>query len=239
MNDDAVIQRNAPCPCGSGRKFKHCCGDIRRGAAGEPAQPPPAQESGGTQFKTKRTFVVVGCPRGGTSVLAGALHHAGVHMGAFTTTQYEDPDFKIPPDLASGASARLAPVIRSRNEQFEYWGWKVPNSVYYIQSVAPLLVNPCFLFIYRDPLEIARSSARHDEGNWDERRQMLFEVAVAHTALVRRFQKSLRAGHHEFWLEAIHRDAAGFVDRFIALLAPLPADRDALLRFVSPDGGYH
>ena len=22
------ISRNAPCPCGSGKKFKHCCGSI-------------------------------------------------------------------------------------------------------------------------------------------------------------------------------------------------------------------
>jgi uncharacterized protein YecA (UPF0149 family) len=25
----ASVSRNAPCPCGSGRKFKHCCGSHR------------------------------------------------------------------------------------------------------------------------------------------------------------------------------------------------------------------
>jgi uncharacterized protein len=25
-----AVQRNAPCPCGSGRKFKHCCGRIAK-----------------------------------------------------------------------------------------------------------------------------------------------------------------------------------------------------------------
>jgi uncharacterized protein YecA (UPF0149 family) len=24
--DGRVVSRNAKCPCGSGRKFKHCCG---------------------------------------------------------------------------------------------------------------------------------------------------------------------------------------------------------------------
>jgi hypothetical protein len=159
-------------------------------------------------------------------------------MGAFRTTQYEDPDFKIPPDLASYAPARLALAIRSRNEQFEYWGWKVPNSIYYIRNVVHLLVNPLFLFIYRDPLEIAKSSARHDGRNWDEQRQRLLDVAITHTGRVRQFQESLEAGFHVFQLEQIHGDPAAFVDRFIRLLQPLTAEREELLRFVDRNGGY-
>lgn len=31
--------RNEPCPCGSGRKFKHCCGDPAKAAAPAPAAP--------------------------------------------------------------------------------------------------------------------------------------------------------------------------------------------------------
>lgn len=30
VHDDAKVKRNDPCPCGSGRKFKHCCGDPAR-----------------------------------------------------------------------------------------------------------------------------------------------------------------------------------------------------------------
>ena len=26
MPDPAQVSRNAPCPCGSGQRFKHCCG---------------------------------------------------------------------------------------------------------------------------------------------------------------------------------------------------------------------
>ena len=34
--------RNDPCPCGSGRKYKHCCGVLPgSAAAGQAAQPPP------------------------------------------------------------------------------------------------------------------------------------------------------------------------------------------------------
>src|SRR5690242_6111040 len=30
--------RNDPCPCGSGKRFKHCCGVLQNGPA---AEPPP------------------------------------------------------------------------------------------------------------------------------------------------------------------------------------------------------
>lgn len=39
--------------------------------------------------KTK-TFIVLGNPRGGTSLIAGALIGLGVYMGDYTTPQYED-----------------------------------------------------------------------------------------------------------------------------------------------------
>jgi hypothetical protein len=191
------------------------------------------------QPTTRRTFVVLGSPRGGTSLLAGALHHAGVHMGAFKTKQYEDPDFKITPNLAFEALARLAPAIRSRNEQFEHWGWKLPNNIYYIRNVLPLLVNPVFLFIYREALEIARSSARHDSRDWDEQRQQLLDVATSHTERVRQFQASLDGECHAFQLETIHADPVAFVDQFIEIIRPLAANREILLRFVDRNGGYH
>jgi hypothetical protein len=53
MEDRAVarnkVSRNAPCPCGSGKKFKHCClgKGIDRGAEGSsrrrPVEPPSAE----------------------------------------------------------------------------------------------------------------------------------------------------------------------------------------------------
>jgi len=166
------------------------------------------------------------------------LHRAGVYVGQFRSTQYEDPDFVIPPRLVPEAAARLAPTIRSRNAQFEYWGWKVPDNIYYIRNVVQLLVNPVFLIVYRDPLAIARSSARHDGRDWDEQGQRLLYDAVAHTRMVRAFQQTLARGFHVFQLEAIHADPAAFVDDFRRALEPLDVPKEDLLRFVSREGGY-
>lgn len=194
---------------------------------------------GWRRTRTRRTFVVLGCPRGGTSLIAGALSAAGVYMGEYRTTQYEDPQFKIPPKEAGDALARLTPVIAARNRQHRYWGWKVPNNVYYIERVRHLLINPCFLFVYRDPERIARSSARHDGRDWSEQGEHLLRVAVNHTERVRAFQATLHAGVHVFQLEAIHADPAGFVDELRKVVAPLTPDRQRLLQFVNPEGGYH
>ncbi len=78
--------------------------------------------NGGRGTQTRRTFVVLGCPRGGTSLVAGALHTAGVYMGNLGNYyQYEDRDFKIPPKQADQALETLAPVIRQRNRKYPYW----------------------------------------------------------------------------------------------------------------------
>jgi len=189
--------------------------------------------------RTLRTFVVLGCPRGGTSLLAGALKVAGVHMGEFRTNQYEDPDFNIPLHEADRALERLEPVIVRRNRDHLYWGWKLPNNIYYIDSVRHLLVEPCYLFVYRDLFAIARSSARHDKRDWEVEGERLLRAAVNHTRRVRAFQSTLRADHHVFQLEAIHADPSAFVDRLKEIVFPLEAQRDRLLEFVDPRGGYH
>ena len=124
--------------------------------------------------------------------------------------------------------AQLAPVIRSRNAQFEYWGWKVPNSIYYIRKVRPLLIHPVFLFIYRNPQETARSSARHDKRDWSKEGERLLHGAIMHTAMVREFQKSLTADFHTFELEAIHADPVAFVDQISRVLESLPVQREEL-----------
>lgn len=239
MNDDATRRRNAPCPCGSGKRFKHCCGDLRREVVNPPVETRTDGVVASAPVKTKTTFVVLGCPRGGTSLLAGALHRAGVYMGRFETTQYEDPDFKLPLPLVGEAAARLAPTINSRNAQFEYWGWKLPNAIYYVRNVIHLLVNPVFLIIYRDPVAIARSSATHDGRDWDQQRQLLLDAAVTHSGKVRAFQQTLTKGFHIFQLESIHAAPDAFIDRLAEVVHPLTVSREDLLRFVHRHGGYH
>lgn len=194
---------------------------------------------------TEKTFVVLGAPRGGTSLLAGSLHSAGVFMGPVHRLggQYEDPDFKIPIRVAkrgNEAERLLLPRIVERNAQHPSWGWKVPNSIYYIRQVQHLLINPTYLFIYRDPVAIARSSARHDRRNWLLHRRRLLRVARGHTKLVREFERSLprRTRKVSLQLEEVMTDIPGFVDLLREEVASATFDGDAVKRFIRPSGGY-
>lgn len=74
----ATISRNAPCPCGSGKKHKHCC-------LGKPV----ASGTGGSRLLLPLLLVVAGIgagilagiqrsPGAGISVSAGALIIAGL-----------------------------------------------------------------------------------------------------------------------------------------------------------------
>lgn len=188
--------------------------------------------------KTQRTYVVLGCPRGGTSLLAGCLQRAGIYMGEGKTAQYEDPDFKIKPKDKHLAVRKLMPVIQQRNQTHTYWGWKLPNSIYYIRAIRHMLIRPFYLIVYRNPEDIARSSAHHDGRNWVKERERLLEVAHNHTARVKRFQKELKKDYQVFHLEDIHADPETFVDQLLDILNPLTPNRDELLHFIQPSGGY-
>ncbi len=192
---------------------------------------------------TCRTFVVLGCPRGGTSLLAGALAAAGIHMGSYRTTQYEDPEFRLPPQESKfgDPERKLFPAILQRNRQHKYWGWKLPNNIYYIEQIRHLLINPTYLFIYRDPEAIARSSAKHDQRDWEVEGERLLQVARNHTQLVRDFEQRLKPeidSWHTFRLEEIHAEPELFVSKLVEILKPFPANRESMQGFINPSGGY-
>lgn len=192
---------------------------------------------------TERTFVVLGCPRGGTSLLSGALNATGIYMGETATAQYEDKAFKVP--LADvrrdpNIEARLLPVIQERNRRHRFWGWKLPNNIYYIQQIRHLLVNPVFIFVYRDENAIARSSAKHDGKAWWLHRRRLIKVARNHTQLVRNFEATLGENDSKatFHLEEVQKNIPAFLDEFAKLVPSDLFDREAVGSFVNPEGGY-
>lgn len=107
-----------------------------------------------------RTYVVVGAPRGGTSMCAGALRIAGVPMGVdIIDHNNEDRDFLAHRgDVAifEEAEARAKYValvkglISTRSQSHEVWGWKDPVSSLYLDSVLGDLRNPHLIFVTRD-----------------------------------------------------------------------------------------
>ena len=103
----------------------------------------------------RRTLVVLGAPRGGTSMLAGTLDKLGVYMGDRIGHQKEDPRFRQDTTLEQKLQA-----IADNNARHRIWGWKLPNSIYYYGDLHAQLINPVFLTGYRNPFSVACS--RHE-----------------------------------------------------------------------------
>src|SRR5215469_5858876 len=110
-----------------------------------------------TNSDPKKTVVVLGAPRGGTSMVAAALRKLGVAMGENLGHQHEDRSFRAEVPLEE-----MIATVKKRNETHDLWGWKLPNNIYYLEQLFPHLRNPHFVAIFRNPYSISRSSAERD-----------------------------------------------------------------------------
>ena len=112
----------------------------------------------------EKTFIVIGATRGGTSMVAGVLHHLGVNMvSTLPSTVYErlDLSLAIEGDTADEANN----IIASLNTQYKIWGWKRPDSIYHTEKWQDKFRNPHYIFVFRDLFVIAnrnRISMLHD-----------------------------------------------------------------------------
>src|SRR5687768_290341 len=76
------------------------------------------------------TFVVLGAPRGGTSMVAGALHHLGLFMGQpLSQGSYEDATLITA--ISRQNLGTVKKTIAARNREHAVWGWKQPAQVDY------------------------------------------------------------------------------------------------------------
>lgn len=187
---------------------------------------------GGVQ--TQKTVLVVGQPRGGTSVVAGVLDALGVYMGE-------------PEELRSGGSfedytlvhgsdaERLAEMDR-RNAEYHVWGWKQPFGVATLDTVPVTVRNLHCVFVFRDLVALAHAYQHHNRISGT---QALKFAKEQNDALWRR---AMETEHPSvlFSYERIRAAPAVFVkdvDGFLGLGATHAQLAEAVAR-VSPSGGY-
>ncbi|WP_137702846.1 hypothetical protein [Marimonas lutisalis] len=106
----------------------------------------------------RRTLVVLGVERGGTSMAAGVLRALGVPMGDKAGLNHEDPLF-----LREGED-RLDRAIRTRNKEHDVWGFKVPKASLMLPFLESRLRNPFYVVVYRNPLSIVDSWLQRGAG---------------------------------------------------------------------------
>ncbi len=112
----------------------------------------------------KRTVVCFGTPRGGTSMVAGAMAGLGIRMGPNLPVNVEDPAFN--PDVFGGDGpefiAQVQQTIVQRRKVHDVWGWKYPRASRYLERVVAQLPAPRFVVVFRDPVPAAMRAAKRD-----------------------------------------------------------------------------
>ena len=128
-----------------------------------------------------KTFVILGCHRSASSLVAKALHESGVHMGDELLSglpdnpegHFEDMDFlKKNVELLGGniwndvdrelTDADTSALIAAKNVH-PLWGWKDPRTVLTIEKYYDHLDDPIIIGLFRKPELVAKSMARRGD----------------------------------------------------------------------------
>ncbi len=105
----------------------------------------------------EKTFIVLGAPRGGTSLVSGLLREMEIFMGDGLGHNHEDPKF-LTMDIKE-----LRHTIRDRNEKYKVWGWKMPHIIFHLDQIIEEVRNPQIILVYRNQLNVAYSQVRRSD----------------------------------------------------------------------------
>lgn len=128
-----------------------------------------------------KTFVILGCHRSASSLVAKALHEAGVHMGDDLLSglpdnpqgHYEDMDFlRKNVELLNGniwndvdrplQDVDTAGLIRQKDNK-PLWGWKDPRTTITIDKYYDHLDDPIIVALFRKPELVGKSMAQRGD----------------------------------------------------------------------------
>ena len=145
---------------------------------------------------------------------------AGVH---------ESPGWDKIPERARALAPQIDRTLREA--EGDLWGWKDPWSVLTVEEFLPKVHDPRFVFVYRNPAQVAQSLRRRDGTGAEESRRLtdrfaaaLAEVAARHPAIPRL----------ELHFDEVMRDPQGTIDRLVAFagLTPTPTQRRAAAELI-------
>lgn len=95
-----------------------------------------------------------------------------------------------------GKKARLSflkeSIRKTRKNQFSFWGWKEPNSHFYLEDLLSVFSGLKYIHIIRDGYDMALSNNQNQARNWGN----LFEI---------RSSKNNELNNLDFWLKANKR----------------------------------
>ncbi len=180
----------------------------------------------------QKTIVIVGVARGGTSIVAGALHHLGLFLGDEVRAPVFE-DIRLSIAFENRSKEAFSEVISDYNQRYMIWGWKRPSSLNHLPYVAESIRNPYFIFLFKDIFSIAnRNAISMKMGIKVGLQQAIdgyskivqFIAETAHPALLVSSDKVIR--HREVLIDALCQFAS---------IKASSKQRDEALAFISPD----
>lgn len=195
-----------------------------------------ADKAIGIGAATPRTVVCLGTPRGGTSMVAGAIVGLGVPMGRDLTANVEDPDFnanRLGKPLTDFVRD-LPAVIAARNADHAVWGWKFPRAGSYLGEIAGKLRQPMLVVVMRDPVPAVLRDLNRGSMSAMEAVQQRVRMGTRNVNLVETLQVPALMVSYEraiTYPTDFLTELAGF------LKCDLPTDLTPILDFMKP-GAY-
>lgn len=143
----------------------------------------------------QKTYVVLSMGRSSSSFISKALHDTGINMGDDLLQagkgniygHYEDKDFlryhediflqsggswSRPPLKYSIDKDKVKKLIEARNNKYDYWGFKDPRTITFIDDYYDLLRDPIMVCLFRDIDEVAKSLNQRDGTSIEEGRSI-------------------------------------------------------------------
>jgi hypothetical protein len=102
----------------------------------------------------KRQIVVIGSARGGTSLVAGALHHLGIFTGDKSNLPVFE-DVLLSEAFESNDLEQAKAIVDRYTKEHYIWAWKRPAALNYLDKVEAVIPNPFYIFIFKDIFAIA------------------------------------------------------------------------------------
>lgn len=185
-----------------------------------------------------KTVVVLGCGRGGTSAIAGSIHCLGVRMMDRPELNSEDRDMvqAFQRNRFPSGPAVLSKLIADRNAAFDVWGWKDPAADLYLETVYCFLRNPHFIFVLRNPLDVALSHVASKTGSVEQG----MEQAIKRYGSLWEIVKKLACPTLIVGYERALASRRELVDNIVGFLDIRPTARQVskATAFLNPKGGY-
>ncbi len=107
----------------------------------------------------EQTVMVIGQPRGGTSVVSATLDAIGVYIGE-PGDLHRGGTFENQV-LCHGTSEEQDAEVARCNAQHSVWGWKNPHGVMAFKKAPTGLRNLCCIIVFRDLASLTMSYCKH------------------------------------------------------------------------------